>query len=350
MNITSGLSAASPIWTQLKSAQRTLAALEAAQTEMSSGRVADEALQLGANKSEAIGWRIDKGRLTGMVTANGRVATQISGAQTALDSVRQNAENFLADAVNLKDGNGSTGLISSEGASAFASLAGLLNTTVDGVHLFSGSRSDTAPMDASAVETSGAGTSAIKTAFVNFFGFAPDDPAAGSITADSMKSFLEGSYSALFSDGNWQQDWSAAADRPVTSTISLTDTAQTSVSANDPALRKIASAFALAAVVDPSKLGAGASQEMGAWIADQLGSGIDGVTQAQSKLGIAQQQITDASDRMTAQSSQIEAQIGKLEGVDEADAATRVNALVQQLQTSYSMIAQLQKLSLLDAL
>ncbi|TIV17432.1 MAG: flagellar hook-associated family protein, partial [Mesorhizobium sp.] len=73
-------------------------------------------------------------------------------------------------------------------------------------------------------------------------------------------------------------------------------------------------------------------------------------TQIRAETGIAQQRVSDASDRMKTQVDLFEKHIVDLEGVDPAEAATRVADLTQHIETSFALTARLQQLSLLNYL
>jgi flagellar hook-associated protein 3 FlgL len=74
------------------------------------------------------------------------------------------------------------------------------------------------------------------------------------------------------------------------------------------------------------------------------------VVQVQASLGTAEKSITEANARMGLQKKIMDEGIGKLEGVDPAEAKTRVDALTTQIQMSYSLTSQLRQLSLINYL
>jgi len=80
------------------------------------------------------------------------------------------------------------------------------------------------------------------------------------------------------------------------------------------------------------------------------GEGVQGITSLQSKLGVAQNRIASADDRMTRLSAVLSDQLGALEGVDPFEAASRVTELTTQLETAYALTARLERLNLLNYL
>ena len=80
--------------------------------------------------------------------------------------------------------------------------------------------------------------------FLSFFGFTKNDPAAANITAAQMDNFMTTVVEPQFLGAGWQGTWSNATDEGITSRIALNETVQTSVSANEDGMRKLAMAAA----------------------------------------------------------------------------------------------------------
>jgi flagellar hook-associated protein 3 FlgL len=78
-----------------------------------------------------------------------------------------------------------------------------------------------------------------------------------------------------------------------------------------------------------------------------IGEGVSGVTELQAELGTVQNKIDDANERMSLQKSFLDERITNYEAVDPAEAKIRVDQLSTQIQTSYSLTAQLNQLSLI---
>jgi flagellar hook-associated protein 3 FlgL len=74
----------------------------------------------------------------------------------------------------------------------------------------------------------------------------------------------------------------------------------------------------------------------------------DDITRLRSDLGLAEGRIEAAQSRTTAQRATLELARADLVGVDQYDAATRVNTLQNQLQAIYAMTARSSQLSLLN--
>lgn len=80
------------------------------------------------------------------------------------------------------------------------------------------------------------------------------------------------------------------------------------------------------------------------------GEAIGANAQTQSQAGIIEQRVSDASDRMKAQIDLFEKHVVDLEGVDQYEAANRVNDLMSHIQNSYALTARISQLSLINFL
>lgn len=81
-----------------------------------------------------------------------------------------------------------------------------------------------------------------------------------------------------------------------------------------------------------------------------LKAGFEGLAQEQGSLGTRQARLDAAATRNTEAATQLEAQLGKVEQVDLAEAITRLQATQTQLQASYQSLALLKDLSLVNLL
>ena len=79
-----------------------------------------------------------------------------------------------------------------------------------------------------------------------------------------------------------------------------------------------------------------------------LSTAVSGIIDVQAEIGTSHAKAESANERMDLQKSIFEERIGKLEAVDPAEAKVRVDQLVTQIQSSYSLTAQLKQLSLIN--
>ena len=225
-----------------------------------------------------------------------------------------------------------------------------LNSSLDGQYLFSGTNSDVKPMEDFFANPPPASAQSITNAFVAKFGISPTDPTVSSISPSDMQDFLDNEFSNHFSDANWTSNWSAASDKAVSSRISRTEIADTSVTANNDALRKLTEAYTMVAGLGFANLNA-ATQQVIVEAATRLAANAIGqLTQVQSLLGVTQQRVSDINDQIDTQVSFLTKSIDNLESVDPTQVTTQISTLTTQLEAAYSVTNRLSNLSIMTYL
>ncbi|MFK0687796.1 flagellar hook-associated family protein [Mesorhizobium sp. IMUNJ 23033] len=329
---------------------RMQAELVKATKESSTGQVADVGLALGGRTTQAVTFSRDLDRLNGIIDSNALVAARLTSTQDSLGQLSDVAQSFLSALTSAVSGDSSTSITQAAGASALQQMTGILNTGVNGEYLFAGTNTDVKPIDDFAATGSPA-KAAFDASFVAYFGFAQGDPAAASITAAQMDDFITTSVEPQFLGSGWQGTWSNATDEQITSRIALNETTETSVSANEEGIRKLAMASAMVtSLLSSSTISQAARTAVTSRAQTLVGEAIGGLVQVRSEAGLAQKRVSDATDRMKTQVDLFEKHIIDLVGVDPAEAATRVADLTQHIETSFALTARLQQLSLLNYL
>lgn len=165
-------------------------ALATASVEESTGQYANLGLQLGEQSGYELALREQVQQLQTLTAGNSVVSTSLSTAQTALGSIGSSAKTTLSDLIAWTPEANTGATLRTIGQSALQELTALANTTAGGQYVFGGINSAVAPMaDDYSTPTSAART-AVDSAFQAAFGVLPTDPAASSITAAQMQSFL----------------------------------------------------------------------------------------------------------------------------------------------------------------
>jgi len=326
---------------------RMQAELVKATKESTTGTVADVGLALGARTSQAVTFSRDLDRLNVIIDSNSLVTARLSSTQSALGQLSDTAQNLLTALTAA--GNSSSTITQQAGKAAVQQMTSILNASVNGEYLFAGTNTDVKPID----DYSAAGSpakAAFDASFVSYFGFTQSDPAAANITAAQMDDFITTTVEPQFLGSGWQGTWSNATDQQITSRIALNDTTQTSVSANSDSIRKLAMASAMITGLLSSNISQAARNSVVTRSMSLVGETLGGLGQLQSQTGLVQKRVSDASDRMKTQVDLFERHILDLEGVDPAEAATRVADLTQHIETSFALTARLQQLSLLNYL
>jgi flagellar hook-associated protein 3 FlgL len=169
-----------------------------------------------------------------------------------------------------------------------------------------------------------------------------------------MQSFLSGPFAQLFQSGpaaaagpssNWS-DWSSASDKVISSRIAPLQLADTSVSANQPGMQKLAMAYTMISDLGIQNMNPATRQVVLQAATQAAGGGVQDLTDLQANIGTTQQRITRSNDQLSLQIDILTSQDGNLENVDPYVTATRVNNLTTQIETAYQLTAQLQNLSL----
>ncbi|KQP29911.1 flagellar biosynthesis protein FlgL [Methylobacterium sp. Leaf104] len=321
-----------------------------ASQELVTGRYADVGLALGSRSGLAVGLRQKIAELAALREGNNAATLRLGTTQAVLKQMQAGADATLTALTGTPEAR-RAGVLKDIAASGLVTLTALLNTSAGGQFVFGGTRTAEAPVTAYAGSPASPAKTAVDAAFQAAFGMSQDSPGASAITAADMASFLDGpAFQGLFDAGAWSTDWSGAGSAPLTSQISLSETVTTSVSANAPALRKLAMAYVMASDLGAQNLSAAAQNVLTTRVAGLLGQASQGLITLQADLGRSQAAITGANTRLESQQTLLQSQIGEMEGVDTAEAKTRSDRLSTQVQISYALTAQLRQLSLVNYL
>jgi flagellar hook-associated protein 3 FlgL len=331
------------------SLMRAQSELTKAQKEVSTGHFADIGLALGSRAGQAVSFERDLERMKGIVDSNGLAAARLTSTQDALSQISTVAQNFLSTLTTSSSGNATPTVTLTDAKGTLQSMTAILNSSYNGEHLFAGINTDVQPVN-DYTATGSPNKAAFDAGFLSFFGFTKNDPAAANITPAQMDSFLTTVVEPQFLGAGWQANWSNATDEGITSRIALNETVQTSVSANEDAMRKIAMIAATVSEIFDSNVGENARKALLTRSVSVVGEAMGDLANLSSKTGIVENRVKNASDRINMQVDLFERNILDLEGVDPYEASTRVSTLLQQIETSYALTARIQQLSLVKYL
>lgn len=318
------------------------------QQEATTGTVADPGVSLGAGVGRTVSLNRDITRLNGLVDSNSLASNRLSVTQSALGQVSEAGQSLLSALTAATTGAGNASLTQSAAKGALDTITNLLNTNLNGEYLFAGINTDVKPINDFS-DPSSASRTAFDTAFTSHFGFSQSDPAASGITADEMTNFLDTVVEPQFLGAGWS-NLSNATDQQIVSRISLSETTETSVTANTDGSRKLMMAAASVSALLDAPLGQGARNALYQKALALVGEGISDTGNTQAVAGLAENRISDASDRISSQIDLSNKFLNDLEGVDPYEAATRVNNLLTQIETSYSLTARISQLNLIQYL
>jgi flagellar hook-associated protein 3 FlgL len=322
-------------------------ALARAQKELADGRYADIGLQLGGDVGRNIAWRAEIDRMRHQSDLNRLAGERVKVVQQVMTAIREAAEGFMRTLAGARGARDGQELVRNAARTAMDQLAGLLNTVYDGRYLFAGTNSQQPPLRDF---DGGPASAAIDAAFTAAFGIGQDDPEVSTITAAQVSDFIDDEFAALFLPAEWVASWSAASDQVMQARIDRTQMVAAGTSANVEPFRKLAAAYAAASSLGEGMLSGSAFEAVVDKALALAGGAILGLGAEQSQLGLVQGQIAAATERLGLRLASVESLVRDAEAVDPYEAATRVNALMTQLEASYTITGRIGRLSLLNFL
>lgn len=300
--------------------------------EMATGTVADPVAHLGGRSDRLadIERRIALGKAGAEATA--ALGQRLETAQVALGQIEalrtQHSADLIATPVSAVPVTIAGGAARAEGA--FAAAISALNARHGGEYLFSGAASDT-PSLAAAADI----LSALRTATAG-----ATDPADLSARVRSFFSDPGGGFETM----GYLGDAGPAATRQIDGESRIT----LGPRADDPAIREVLGAFALAAVAADAALGFSDTDR--ADLLRQAGTDLvasaEPLTGARAALGAAQEDVETATARQSAALSAARIMRNDLVSADPAETATLLKQVQTQLETHYTLTARLSGLTL----
>ncbi|HEX5934954.1 MAG TPA: flagellar hook-associated family protein [Pseudorhizobium sp.] len=337
----------------------------AAQQEVTTGRHADVGVALGATTARSLDLTRDVLRIKSMLTTNSLATQRLESSEEALSKMADLGQQVLDSLVGLGSSGDATNLSVARTTiqNALDTFSNFANTSVNGEYLFAGINTDVKPFDDVADDGSDA-----RTAFeaeLSFFMTNNGIASKADMTADDMAAFLD-EMEAKF-DGTstltdpphdasvvGQDFWSAfvsdASDDNMKSRITQNEIVQTSTNANSDGMRK----FVLTSLVSmeflSEELSDAARGEATNRATTYIGQANSGLTGERATLGLSAERVKKANETLEAQMNIIETHLNDLESVDAYEASTRVKGLEALIETSYTLTARLQQLSLVNFL
>jgi flagellar hook-associated protein 3 FlgL len=178
------------------------------------------------------------------------------------------------------------------------------------------------------------------------FGFPADSPQVAQLTTQRIAEFIDGSFADLFSEASWKSQWSSASDAVLENRISLHQTIDASMSANDPALRKIAMAYVMVSELGISGMTNDGARTLIRKATATLDEGMALLKTSRARVGVMQQSIEIADENLQSYSDMLEIEATRLGAVDRSETATRINEVLTRIETAYALTARISQLSL----
>jgi len=330
--------------------QRTQGEMARIQGEVASGRRADIGLQIGSASAALVSFQQEVSVLKTAIDANSQIAGRLDSSQEALSSIVSNAQAALKAVISARGNPQARDVAVKQASGALQSFIEATNTSYDGIYIFGGLNTQTAPFEDYFATPAPSSKASLEAAFSGAFGFDLNDPAAQTIPVSSMQAFLDSDFASLFDDTGWESNWTSATSQGTTSLISMRQAATASISAHAEAFRKIASSLVMVAELGTASVNDAAFDAAADLAATGLSEGIALMGGLQSELGVVQKQTTEATSVMTRRLDLANEQVSRTEEVDFAELSVRLTTLMNQLEATYMVTGRLQQLSLLNTI
>jgi flagellar hook-associated protein 3 FlgL len=315
--------------------------------ELSTGRYADVGLQLGWRSSQSVTLRREASALETLKDNNALASGQIDRTTVVLDQMRKTASDFIATTIGTS-GNPAlnAAALKTEAQAGLNSLVAGLNSSDGQRFIFGGINSAVVPVKA---YDSGAGgpKASVDAALATYLG-AQGLTDISQMSAAQVTDFLETDFEDVFLGAAWNTNWSSAADDVRTSELSPGERVDVSVSANEQAMRKLAMGYTMLGQLDTQELSPTAFDALLTKARSVISDGMTGLTTIGAELGLTKNKIQASTDVLLRATDLGAAQLDTLEGVDPAEAKTRLDLLTTQLEMSYSLTGQISRLSILN--
>lgn len=313
------------------------------QKESVNGTYADTGLELGTRTSASLDYGRESSRLQAIIDSNSLTNQRMDSSQLAMEQMSDSGQTLLDSLVALSGSSDKTSLqVSADTAtSVLENFVSYANVSVNGEYLFSGINTDAAPLDDSFITDL---TDDFNTQFSSFMS-ANGISSASDISSSQMATFLE-DYTSSF---DWS-GWTNASDTKMTGRVSTSETVTTSTSLNADGFKNLVLGSLITSQLATAGLSAGALNKVNATVTNLAGLSVSGIDAERSSMGLSQERVEKANTAMSAQMDIINTQLTDLVGVDTYDASVRLNTLLTQVETSYTITSKIQGLSLVNYL
>lgn len=329
---------------------RNQTSLTEALKEQSSGRFADVGRSLGSRVGGVLDMRGIVGSLKGLDSTNSVVKQRMEHMQSTLGNLRDVGAAFSESTIGVHKTGSDRSLLISDAKARMGTVTDLLTTSTNGVYAFSGLNISEPPIENYLSEPQSAARTAVIDAFTTAFGFPPDDPQVVDITPAEMEAYIDGPFAALFEEPSWSTNFSSATDEVMRDRISSREEIDTSSTANDRGIKQIFFALTLAIDGGAEKLSNDTFEVLATRIAAASNEGGHNIAATQARVGVGEERLAQANERITIEKSALETRIGELEGVDVFEVADRLSLLMTRIEASYQVTARMQQLTLMNYL
>lgn len=324
--------------------------LAATQKEIATGKKADIGLEIGHRSSELVVLRQTLDLSAAIRGSNAIAATRLSASQIALGDVDKLASDFLSGLLSAQSSSPNVSQVEAQARSLLRAFTSAVNVEVAGEHVFGGLNGDVPPLGDYYAEGGSSARTALQSAFATEFGFSSSDPAVAGIEPAAMEAFIEGQVRTLFEDDAWSANWSSASAETPVARVAFSETQEVGASANEAPFRQLAMALVMVSDLGGTALNANTRAVVLGKATELVSSAIPSVSSVRSRLGLSQERIATANERLSLQADIVTNRRTEIEAADPYATAVKLNELMQRLEASYAATMQIQRLSLLDYL
>ena len=316
-----------------------------AQVESASGRHKDVGLVLGGSVARNIGWRGNIAANELAISTSKIELTKAELTQNGLEQIKSVANSFIGTLTGARTAVNGQNLAKQAAQSALETIGQVLNTTFDGQYIFSGVNSDSPGLS----KYSGSSAQAsVDAAYLSFFGFAPSSPAATGITPSQLQTFLQTTLKTEFSAPNWSANWSGASNQNKLHRLDDQSQVDISANANASSIRSIVESVVAVLSAAEGQLNASTFAKLADNAVAGAAGAVAGIGNEQARIGIAQEKLNRFVTYTNEKSVLLKQKVQESEGVDQYEAAMRMNQLLTQLETSFAVTSRISRLSLVN--
>lgn len=329
------------------SIQKIQAELNTKGVELSTGHLSDPGLTLGANTGRLISLRAQSDQMDTFLNSNAIMDTHLSTVSQSLSVLLKTAQDFQSTLLQAQNNpQASAGALEAQAQTSLNTLSAQLNVSANGVFVFSGQTTDQIALPSYEQTPPSPAQTAVDNAFSSAFGISQTDPAVKSLSASQVQSFLDGSFSTLFTPNNWKTTWSSTSSQGVQIKISEYEKAENPVTAQNPVFQQLAQIYTAVGHLGISQMNNAAASAVIQTASQQMTEAIKGLIQLSAQTGFQQARLVTVKDTLSVQKDFLEQQANTLDSVDSYKVVTDINSLQTQLQASYQFTALLKDLTL----
>jgi flagellar hook-associated protein 3 FlgL len=261
------------------------------------------------------------------------ITSAMDGAMTDITSAATTVASALQGVV--QSGDPGMSVLGEQAQNALASIQGLLNTQSSGTYVFSGNETSTAPI---------ADTTALNTAVQT-------DVAAFNAGTESASTFLANVSAYTATQNGYAANLATAGNNTVPTGANTS--ADYTVKADSSGFQSVMQGLAIIANLQYTPNNQSGFYQIYNAAIGMITSGTSGVTQSQATLGITTAAMTTAQTQISATQTVLNSALTTDQDMSQDDltkASTTLTNLETQLQSSFSLISQLQTLHLVNYL